>query len=257
MSLEDIQRNWEKLAQEDPLWAILTEPSKKGRKWNLEDFFETGQSQVEAVFNRMAQLGMTVMKGKALDFGCGVGRLSKALASRFVEVYGVDISAKMVELACELVGDSKCHFIVNTRDDLSLFRDGEFDFVLSLLTLQHMKPANSMMYVAEFLRVLNPQGALFFNLPESPVHGTHRVAALQFLEERVDQFRRYPTLGNVVQLRALRSRFSRAAPKMEHHFVPRKQVSKVVAKNGGRILARETLRDRVSYLTTGYYIEKL
>ena len=35
----DLQSTWEDLAKQDPLWAILSVPAKKGGKWNLEEFF--------------------------------------------------------------------------------------------------------------------------------------------------------------------------------------------------------------------------
>ena len=43
--------------------------------------------------------GSPAARRSALDFGCGIGRLSQALAEHFDQVYGVDISPKMIELA--------------------------------------------------------------------------------------------------------------------------------------------------------------
>ena len=40
-------KNWEGLAQNDALWSILTDSSKKGEKWNPEDFFKSGQIEVD------------------------------------------------------------------------------------------------------------------------------------------------------------------------------------------------------------------
>ncbi len=50
--------------------------------------------------------------GKALDFGCGVGRLTQALADYFNEVAGVDVSPTMVNKALEYnKKPTKFHFI--------------------------------------------------------------------------------------------------------------------------------------------------
>lgn len=256
MSLENVRKNWEKLAAEDPLWAVLTDPSKRGRKWKLDDFLETGEQQVQLVMKKMGDLGIGFPTGKAMDFGCGVGRLTRPLAARFGEVYGVDISSRMVNLAREYVKEGNCHFIVNTRDDLSMFQDGEFDFVLSMLTLQHVKPVHSMKYVSDFIRVLSPRGAAFFTLPEYLPRAGRGSAPLRMLEDRLNQFRRYPSLETLLQLRSLANRLSSSSAKMENHFVPREVVSHTVLRCGGRVIAHEPIRDALSYLTTGYFVAK-
>jgi SAM-dependent methyltransferase len=108
-------------------------------------------------------------KGKALDFGCGVGRITRALSSFFEEVHGVDIAPSMVEQARRLAGpDSGCTFYVNDSQDLGLFETGAFDFVFSVLVLQHMEPVYSMRYVRELVRVLSTGGILCFQLPSEP-----------------------------------------------------------------------------------------
>ena len=43
-----LQNVWDTLAKEDPLWAILSVPEKRGRKWTPEDFFRSGQAEVDA-----------------------------------------------------------------------------------------------------------------------------------------------------------------------------------------------------------------
>ena len=101
MKLEDIQKNWTALGEDDPMWAILTDPEKKGNSWTPEDFFATGKREVEEVFARLQQTGVSPQTGCALDFGCGLGRLSQALATRFDFVDGVDISSSMIRQANE------------------------------------------------------------------------------------------------------------------------------------------------------------
>ncbi|HEY1906916.1 MAG TPA: methyltransferase domain-containing protein, partial [Myxococcaceae bacterium] len=100
--LRDLQKVWEAQAKSDPLWAILSEQDKRGRGWKLEEFFAAGETQVAAWFERFAAAGIEVSGGSAVDFGCGVGRLTQALAKRFDHVTGVDISPTMVELARRL-----------------------------------------------------------------------------------------------------------------------------------------------------------
>ena len=109
--------------------------------------------------------------GRALDFGCGVGRLTRALADRFDTCDGVDVAASMVERARALNGDNeRVRFHHNDAPDLQLFGDESFDFILALIVLQHMEPRLMRGYLREFLRVLRPGGVAYFNIPEPFVY---------------------------------------------------------------------------------------
>jgi len=78
-------------------------------------------------------------KSPALDFGCGVGRLTRAMAAYFPECCGVDISPTMVRLAQEFNQDvPQCRFMVNEKDQLEEFRDGYFGFIYTSIVLQHI-----------------------------------------------------------------------------------------------------------------------
>jgi ubiquinone/menaquinone biosynthesis C-methylase UbiE len=162
--LERHKQEWEELASVDPLWAILTSADRRGGRWELAEFFDTGEAEIAEVLTIADDLGDPVRRGRALDFGCGVGRLSRPLAERFRECVGLDISDGMVKLARELNEDRpNCRFVVNDAPDLEQFESDSFDFVYSSLVLQHM-PSLEMVeaYVAEFLRVLRPGGLAVF-----------------------------------------------------------------------------------------------
>jgi 2-polyprenyl-3-methyl-5-hydroxy-6-metoxy-1,4-benzoquinol methylase len=90
---------FEDLGQRDPLWAVLTATGKAGGRWDEAEFFQTGQVTIRALLNRLASLGLAPPRGRALDFGCGVGRLTQALAEYGREIVGLDIAASMVERA--------------------------------------------------------------------------------------------------------------------------------------------------------------
>ncbi len=167
MGLHRLERDWEDLATLDPLWAILADPNRQHGRWDLEEFFATGVREVSELLRAAEELGCTPDRGRALDFGCGVGRLTRALSAEFEECVGVDISGEMIRSARELNADRQnCRFLVNVAPDLTLFESGTFDFVLSLIVLQHMPSGQAALgYVAEFLRVLRPGGLLVFQLP--------------------------------------------------------------------------------------------
>lgn len=166
MKLDELQANWDKFGATDPLWGILAWPDKSENRWQIDEFFATGVAEIDGVLAYVEGLGLPLRRGAALDFGCGVGRLSQALAGRFQTVVGVDISPAMIELAGRYNRfPDRCHYRLNARDDLSLFEAGSFDFIYSNITLQHMQPRYSRAYMAEFLRLLAPGGVLVFQIP--------------------------------------------------------------------------------------------
>jgi SAM-dependent methyltransferase len=161
-------RIWEAWAQADPLWAILSDPSRKGRKWNPREFFASGVHDVDQVLEQLEARSIRPRRGRALDFGCGVGRLSQALGARFDRCDGVDISETMITLARDFNqhGD-RCRYHVNKASDLSQFADASFDFVFSMIVLQHNPPELAERYISEFLRVLSPGGVAVFDMTAS------------------------------------------------------------------------------------------
>lgn len=164
--LKNVQNVWEALAQDDPLWAILSVPAKKGRKWNLDEFFREGQAEVDQVLGRILSSDRDLARGTALDFGCGVGRLSQPLAHYFERVVGIDISPTMIELARQFnQRGPQVEYLQNTVDNLSLFGDRTFDFVYSNIVLQHMQPRYAIGYIKEFFRITKPGGFIVFQIP--------------------------------------------------------------------------------------------
>jgi SAM-dependent methyltransferase len=167
MNLEELQKNWEVFGATDPLWAIMSEPTKRNGRWELDEFFQTGKRHIAESLALLTKLGVSVPRGKALDFGCGVGRLTQALCDEFQECYGVDISSSMLAGARSYNrhGD-RCHYIHNTQNDLKIFADNTFDFILTSVVLQHMEPQFARNYIREFVRVLAPGGVLIFQVPD-------------------------------------------------------------------------------------------
>lgn len=164
--LERHKQEWEELAAVDPLWAILTGPERRGGQWQLAEFFDTGEAEISGVLKIADDLGEPVRRVRALDFGCGVGRLTRPLGERFRECVGLDISEGMLKLARELNEDRpNCRFVVNTAPNLEQFDSASFDFVYSALVLQHMpSPEIVEAYVGEFMRVLRPGGIAVFQM---------------------------------------------------------------------------------------------
>lgn len=148
------------------MWAILADPDQHGNKWDRDSFFATGREHVEEILTGLAEAGADPVRGRALDFGCGVGRLTQALAVTFADVDGVDIAPSMIEQANGFNPDPEhIHFHLNDRDDLGLFESATFDFLLSLIVLQHIENRYKSGYLREFVRILKPGGIAVFTVP--------------------------------------------------------------------------------------------
>ncbi len=165
MEFERLRRNWENLGRKDPMWAILTQAGTDGGRWDEAEFMNSGIEFVEWIAAWLSQQGVTVQRGDALDFGCGIGRITQAMAPHFSSVTGVDVSQPMIDLANEKnrFGE-QVRYLCNTRPDLSVIPDASLDLVVTAIVLQHMRAEYSLAYLREFLRILRPGGVLFFQL---------------------------------------------------------------------------------------------
>jgi SAM-dependent methyltransferase len=161
------EQAWEDWGTIDPLWAVVTAGDKKHGRWDVDEFFRSGQATIDSLLQEGAAYGVPARAGRALDFGCGVGRLTRALGAYVPEVLGLDVSGSMIERAVALnAGRTGVDFAVHRDADLHVIGDDCMDVVCSLLVLQHI-PSVALIenYLREFVRVLAPGGFLFVNLP--------------------------------------------------------------------------------------------
>jgi 2-polyprenyl-3-methyl-5-hydroxy-6-metoxy-1,4-benzoquinol methylase len=158
---------WEDWGSVDPLYAVLTDPQYRHRGGDRAQFFRTGEEFVAFFVGECDRLGLVQRRDTALDFGCGVGRVTAPLASRFESVLGLDVAQSMVDTARQLHADRpNCRFQVHRAEDLGGHGDESFDLVVSVLVLQHLSSQPAILrYLGEFVRVLRPGGALVVQLP--------------------------------------------------------------------------------------------
>ncbi len=161
-----LARNWEAFGQADPLFGVLSDPTKIGGKWDLEEFFETGHAHIRKLLRILRERNVSFVPGACLDFGCGVGRLTIPLSAHFDRTVGVDVAKSMIGPARRhLKPGDRCEFVVNRHPDLRQFQSGTFDFVHTCLVLQHIPPDVTRRYIAEFFRITRPGGLVVFQLP--------------------------------------------------------------------------------------------
>jgi SAM-dependent methyltransferase len=170
--LHRMRRDWDRRARENARHYVAT-----GQKeWSDAEFFEAGEQELrDHIFNDLGNVcqGMDPKTMKVLEIGCGAGRVTRALARFFGEVYAVDISRHMVRQARQAVAPfPRARIFRNNGKDLSVVRRqwwhrfglGEpilFDFAFSCMVFQHI-PSRAVIesYLSEVNRLLRP-GALF------------------------------------------------------------------------------------------------
>jgi ubiquinone/menaquinone biosynthesis C-methylase UbiE len=240
-SLTKHKRDWDELGRVDPLWAILTSPEQRGGKWNPEEFFASGAAEIRRVMQQAEALGLPRQRRSALDFGCGVGRLTRALAGQFERCVGVDIAESMLAQAREWhQAWPSCQFLLNTTGDLRLLQDRTFDLVYSNIVLQHL-PTMLLIesYIRELIRVLAEDGLLIFQLP-SHIPWKNRI------QPRRRMYRLLRALG--ASERYLLN--SLKLTPMRMNFMPEEKVRRLVEAAGGKVVGIE----RATNIEQMYYV---
>lgn len=247
MELRTQQQDWDELAELDPYWAVLTSPEHRFGRWEPDEFFETGASEIESVLRKAERFRRPLNLGSALDFGCGLGRLTRALAAEFDTCIGVDISPLMVAAAEKLNAESRnCEFVVNNEDSLRLFASQRFDMIYGSIVLQHVPDKDVIRtYVAEFCRILSPGGLLVFQLPSDiPLIYRFQVRRRLYLLLRAA---RVPPSFMYRRLRLIPIAMS---------SLPEAEVTSLLRSNGVQVLEVETKLAEAGIKSSTYFATK-
>jgi 2-polyprenyl-3-methyl-5-hydroxy-6-metoxy-1,4-benzoquinol methylase len=159
-----LESEWERLARHDPLWSACT-GGKRHITWQLDEFLATGAREVcwatglakeTSIYPRSQSL--------AVDFGCGPGRLTGAMADSFAKVIGVDTSQTMVDIARRTHPRESVSFCKSTTE----LKAGCADLIYSTFVLQHLSRKRTDACLREFSRLLSSDGLLIFQYPAKP-----------------------------------------------------------------------------------------
>jgi ubiquinone/menaquinone biosynthesis C-methylase UbiE len=158
--------DWELIGQRWPYYGVYS--LERFRHGSRQEFFESGEIVIHGLAEKLRTLYGSFSPRRALDFGCGVGRLTIPLAKRSQSVVGADVSVSMLREAennCRQFGVTNSNFI---KSDDSMSLEGEFDFIHSFIVFQHIPTKRGYAIFDGMLRLLSKGGigAVHFTLKD-------------------------------------------------------------------------------------------
>ncbi|UCD37621.1 MAG: class I SAM-dependent methyltransferase [Fidelibacterota bacterium] len=130
------------------------DPYRRSAKW-YDALFEPLNAGLRQIGLKMwpPQAGLSV-----LDVGCGTGTHLDLYQQAGCQVYGIDSSPAMLEMARQKLGQ---HATLDLGDASQLpYPDGTFDLVMITLTLHEMLPATRTAVLSEIQRVIKKSGRI-------------------------------------------------------------------------------------------------
>lgn len=168
--MRDTDSDWREVARKEPYWGVISVDRYKGKTLRDQDqktFFQSGPVYVDYVLalTRMLLDPKFEIK-RALDFGCGVGRLAIAIAKVAKgEVVGVDVSPDMLRLCAAHAQEAGVTnlTLVESDDDLSAVK-GSFNFINTYIVLQHIPPERGVALIQKLLSRAENNGVVALQL---------------------------------------------------------------------------------------------
>jgi SAM-dependent methyltransferase len=153
-----MRADWNQRALEDAHYYVAF-----GRRDQDDDeFLSTAADVVRDLDCELKRLPpeTPLLARRALEIGCGPGRLLRPMSKYFGEIHGVDVADEMVAQARGKLRDvphARVHH--SSGSDLALFPSDHFDFVYSYAVFQHIPSTEVVFsYLREAVRVLKPGG---------------------------------------------------------------------------------------------------
>ena len=164
--------DWQRFGATDPYWAVITDEKFHGSTITPEarrEFFQSGEDHIESVVRTIRdKVDASFSPSRALDFGCGVGRVLIPLARRYPNAVGVDVASSMLAEAGKNLAERGVNAELILGDDALTRVGGTFDFIHSYIVLQHIPPNRGERIAAALLDKLRPGGV-------AALHFTYRM----------------------------------------------------------------------------------
>ncbi len=228
-----IQKNWTDFGSAEPWWSVLTHPQYKTANISdtaRDEFYKSGSSACRHIRATLTRCGlrMNFDQLNCLEFGCGAGRNLVHLARMFAHVTGVDISRPHLDkaaMAMDRYGLDNTG-LLRLSDIADIDGYDKYDFIYSIIVLQHNPPPLIAEIIARLCNRLNRNGLFLFQVPDS-IHGY--------------EFDITAYLDNLSQETA-----------MEMHALPQSEVNKIIAANDCRILEIHPDKDTGTHRICSY-----
>lgn len=160
----DPQR-WQEIAAEDPDWVVLSLPRGKRGSWDTDELWATGSQAVAHLLAVADEHAGQVGSRLAVDVGCGVGRLTHALAARFDRVVGIDVTPAMLERAAARSHRPNVVFRLADISQQQVPEAQGADVVVSERVLQHLDPAGLAPHLRALVDLARPGGVVVIQVP--------------------------------------------------------------------------------------------
>lgn len=153
---------WRRWGEIEPYYGVFAADRFRRSAFadHCDEFWGSGEAQVDERLAVAERHFGPLARRRALDFGCGVGRLTLPLARRFEEAVGLDIAPAMLAEArrnAEAAGLANARWLLS--DDALGAVEGRFDLVMSCIVLQHIPVRRGLGIVRRLLDRVAPGGA--------------------------------------------------------------------------------------------------
>lgn len=225
---------WTAFGDSEPHWSVLVSDDfrQENLAANIDRFYNSGHADIAVHLNFLRRAGLPVSFDTALDFGCGVGRLTLAMAPYARQVTGIDISRPHLHLAVERAREQAITNVgfdaIASVADLDRYR--RFDLVISRIVLQHNPPPIMAALYAKLLGALAPMGVAIVQMPTF-IHGQSFSTADYLANEQ---------------------------PQMEMNGLPQPAIYQIIEQAGCRLIeVREDGAGGSSALSHTFVVQKL
>jgi SAM-dependent methyltransferase len=233
---------WQKMGREDPYWSVLTSPDFRAGVFeqHQEQFWASGATEVSRLKAWLKRNGIAWLRDDydvyncacCLEYGCGVGRVTRHLADEFEEVLACDISESHLKVACDMLQSSPWVNTIQLDSPDRLRSLPIFDLLFSVIVLQHNPPPLISHILNVLLGKLNLGGVAYFQVPTFIRNYTFNCQA--YLDD--------PNRGSG----------------MEMHCLPQRYIFEIARENGCRVLEveQDDLTGCIDHVSTTFLMTK-